>query len=347
MVMWHLWYHPKRMITVLEFDGDRFCIFFGGFLYTPTTSHKRLQDFRNYERVWAIWSTLLTPCSPDSWVLLHHRFFNTHELKSAKLDAAFCQSFDIFLHILIACSYQEFWRLFAGFLLETPGFLPIFGPKRPVESTWTCHRCQRHRANPMLVALAVAHLAAENWATRSPVISSIWPSSIIHEQKGINGISWQYQSSTFWEILLVGPPILSFGTWFWANQPFVDGFHRVDPSHLLKHGASHDMMTVMHRQNGDTELVRWRDVQACPSYFWSNIINAPRSIRNFSLKLSSDFEKQPQVKPHNWSSIATAMTIAVGAPPPLLSAEELENREREAVDAYCPLALHMAHGILC
>ena len=32
-------------------------------------------------------------------------------------------------------------------------------------------------------------------------------------KKGINGIEWQYQSSTFWEILL-GPPILSFGTWF-------------------------------------------------------------------------------------------------------------------------------------
>ena len=90
----------------------------------PTRGYRIFETMNGFEP----WSTLLTPCSPDSWVLLHHRFFNdTHELKSAKLDAAFCQSFYIFLHIRKiskACSYQEFWRLFAGFLLEIPGFLP-------------------------------------------------------------------------------------------------------------------------------------------------------------------------------------------------------------------------------
>ena len=154
--------------------------------------------------------------------------------------------------------------------------------------------------------------------------------SILHFLGNTTGRS---SNSFFWNMVLSG-----------FHQPFVDGFHWVDPSHLSKHGASHDDMMTVHRQNGDTELVRWRDIQACPSYSWPNIINAPRGIRHFAFKLSSDFEKQPQVKPHNWSSIATAMTIAIGAPPPaLLSAEELENREREAVDAYCPLAL-CAHG---
>lgn len=156
----------------------------------PTTSHKRLQDFRNYEGVWAMmpWSTLLTPCSPDSWVLLHHRFFNdTHELKSAKLDAAFCQSFYI-LHI----RKHVLTKSFEDSLLGSFWKFQVFCPKRPlghwpVESTWTCHRCQRHRANPMLVALAVAHLAAEKGYQ---VTSHFQHLTIINHplKKGINGI---------------------------------------------------------------------------------------------------------------------------------------------------------------
>lgn len=159
--------------------------------------------------------------------------------------------------------------------------------------------------------------------------------SILHFLGNTTGRS---SNSFFWNMVLSG-----------FHQPFVDGFHWVDPSHLSKHGASHDDMMTVHRQNGDTELVRWRDIQACPSYSWPNIINAPRSIRHFAFKLSSDFEKQPQVKPHNWSSIATAMTIAIGAPLRLcwvLKSLRIE-RGKQSMPIVPWRCVHMAHGIPC
>ena len=150
----------------------------------PTRGYRIFETMNGFEP----WSTLLTPCSPDPWVLLHHRFFNdTHELKSAKLDAAFCQSFYI-LHI----RKHVLTKSFEDSLLGSFWKFQVFCPKRPlghwpVESTWTCHRCQRHRANPMLVALAVAHLAAEKGYQ---VTSHFQHLTIINHplKKGINGI---------------------------------------------------------------------------------------------------------------------------------------------------------------
>lgn len=136
MVIWHLWYHPKRMHK--RFNYHSFRIWWQPFLHLfwglSVYANNIPQEVTGFSKLWTGLSH-----DPRCWPLvvqIHGSFciiglsifqwYTWIEVSKAR-----CSFLSIILHLLTnskACSYQEFWRLFAGFLLETPGFLPILRP---------------------------------------------------------------------------------------------------------------------------------------------------------------------------------------------------------------------------